>query len=63
VFVELEDGGDVSASVAVVGRRPNGDQNVIWEPVLVSFLNQLMGSGDQLEAVNSIELLGNLRSE
>jgi len=63
VFVELEDGGDVPASVAVVGCRPHGDQGLFLEHVLESFLHELMGAADEFQSVDLVELGGDLGSE
>ena len=46
VLVDLHDGGDVSASVAIVGGGPDGDKVGVVEPELESIHNQLMGTGD-----------------
>ena len=31
IFVEVHDGGDVAAAVAVVGRAPDGDHGFVFE--------------------------------
>ena len=31
IFVEIHDGGDVAAPVAVVGRAPDGDDGFVFE--------------------------------
>jgi hypothetical protein len=56
ILVELEDGGDVSAPVAVVGSRPHCDEVLLGEHVLVTLLHELMRSADELQAVDSREL-------
>jgi hypothetical protein len=48
IFAERHDGGDVAAAVAVVGRRPDGDDFLRLEVVLVAFVDQLVGAGDEL---------------
>ena len=60
VLIDVEDGSDVAAAVAIVGGTPHGDQVGVLEPVLEAVHDQLMGSGDQVEAVNVVELRGNL---
>lgn len=62
VLVDLEDGGDVTTSVAVVGRRPDRDQ-ALAEPVLKAVHNELMRTCDELEVVNVIELVGHTRAK
>jgi hypothetical protein len=56
VLVQLQDGRDIAASVAVVGRRPDGHQSVV-EHGLVALHHKLMRSADQLDVVRLIELL------
>ena len=63
LFVDVEDGGHVSASVAVVGGRPNGYEVLVSEPILEAVHNQLMGPGDQVDVVDVVEFLSNLRSK
>jgi hypothetical protein len=59
----FQKGSDVGASVAVVRSRPDSDQVLFLEVELVSFLDKLMGSGDQVNAVNLTELRGNSVTE
>jgi len=42
--------------VAVVGRRPHGDQRPVCEHVLQALLHQLVRATDQLQAVDGVEL-------
>mmetsp|Transcript_2693 Transcript_2693/g.4548 ORF Transcript_2693/g.4548 Transcript_2693/m.4548 type:complete len:300 (-) Transcript_2693:74-973(-) len=63
LLVHVEDGGDVSASVAVVGRGPDGNQVLVSEPVLETVHDQLMGSGDQVDVVDVVEFLSDLRAK
>ena len=42
MLIEDENGGDIAAAIAVVGRRPDGDQRLLGEHVLVALLHQLM---------------------
>lgn len=62
VLVDFEDGGDVTASVAVVGCRPDRDQ-ALAEPVLEAVHNKLMRTCDELEVVDVIELVGDTGAE
>jgi len=50
LVVEGKDGGDVSAAVAVVGRRPDGHQLLV-KHVFVSLLDELVSAGDEFELV------------
>lgn len=57
-IVERQDGRNVPAPVAVVGRRPDRDQVLVGEHVLVALLDQLVGPADELEPVDVAELFG-----
>jgi len=48
VLTERHDGRHVTAAVAVVGRRPDGDDFLRLEVVFVAFIDQLVGAGDEL---------------
>lgn len=61
-IVHLENGCDVSASVAVVGSRPYCD-NVFVVHHFEPFLYKLVRPGNQLETVQVIELFCNLPSK
>lgn len=61
--VQLEDGGDVAAPVAVVGSRPHSDQVLVREHELVSLLHKLMGTADEVELVDVHELVRHLVAE
>lgn len=61
--IHVQNGSDVSASVAVVWCRPNSDKVLISEPILESVHNKLMCSGDQRNVVDVIEFGGDLGSE
>ena len=63
LVVYVEDGSNISASVAIVWSRPNGDEVLISEPVLEPVHNQLMRSGNEGDVVDVIELGRNLGSE
>ena len=57
-IIERQDGRNVPAPVAVVGRRPDRDQVLVGEHVLVALLDQLVGPADELEPVDVAELAG-----
>ena len=61
-IVHFHNGRLVAASVAVVGRRKNGDDGSVVLP-LVSFHDQLMRSSDKVQSVDMGELLGNVHSK
>ena len=63
ILIHFQKTGHVRAPVAVVGRRPDGDQILLFEPLDVAFLSELVGSGDQLEAVVVVELGDDFVSE
>jgi hypothetical protein len=53
--VEDHDAGDVAAAVAVVGGTPDGHE-VLIKVVFVAFHDELMGSCNQREIIDVIEL-------
>jgi hypothetical protein len=57
ILVELEDAGHVAAAVAVVGGRPHGDKVLLGEHVLVALLHELMRPANELQPVDSRELV------
>ena len=63
LLIDVEDGGDVSTSVAVVGCRPNGDEVLVFEPVSEAVHDQLMGSSDEFEIVDVVKLGGDAGAE
>lgn len=63
LLVDVQDGSDVTASVAVVGGRPDCDEVLVLEPVLEAVHHQLMRSGNQSDIVDVIEFSGNFRAE
>jgi hypothetical protein len=63
LFINLHDRGDVTASVAVVRSRPDGDEVRILKPEFKSVHDQLMGTGNHIQSVNVVEFRGNLRAE
>lgn len=60
LVVQFQDTGHVAAAVAIVGRRPHGDEVLAGEHVLVSLLHQLVGSANKLQAVHPAELVRDL---
>jgi len=56
VLAQVHNGRNVSAAVAVVGRRPDSDDILVFEMVLVALIDQLMSTGDKLQAIDVIEL-------
>jgi len=60
--LKLQNGGHITAPVAVIWSRPHGNQGVV-EHVLVSFVNQLMRTTYQLEIVDRHEFFGDLCSK
>jgi hypothetical protein len=72
VLVQLQDGRDVAAAVAVVGRRPYGHQAVRGlarlaalrgEHGLVALHDQLVRAGDQVDVVDLVELGHHISAE
>jgi hypothetical protein len=62
LVVEFHDRSLVAHSIAVVRCGPHGDQLFI-EPVLESFLNELMSSADYFQVVDVAEILGDFGPE
>jgi len=61
-LVDLHDGGLVTATVAVVGRRENCDNITLVRPV-VSVHDKLMGASDPGQVIGVVELLGDVLTE
>lgn len=57
--LEDHDGGDVAAAVAVVGRRPHGDQLLVKHE-LVALVDELVRPADQLQVVDVDKLICDL---
>lgn len=55
VAVDLHDTGQIATSVAVIWRGPDRDERVV-KHVLVPLLDELVGSSDQFERVDVVEL-------
>lgn len=53
--VNVQYRGDIPASVAVIGGRPDGHQVPFWKHVFVSLLHQLMRATYEREIVDPIE--------
>ena len=62
VLIKLEDGGDVAAPIAVVGRRPDSHERV-GEHVLVALHHELMRTGDELDGIRRVELLHHITTK
>lgn len=58
VLVQGQDGGHIATPVAVVGSRPDSHEVLLVKHVLVALLDQLMGTADELEAIDVDELGG-----
>lgn len=63
LLVDLADGREVSAAVAVIRGAPHGDDILVVEVVLVAFVDELMGSSDDREIVDMAELVCDFVSE
>lgn len=63
VLVDVEDGGDVTATVAVVGCGPNCHEVRVLEPVLEAVHDELMSPSDELQVIDMVELSGDLGAE
>jgi len=63
LLVDKHDRSDISAAVAIIGGRPDRDQVRVLEPEFEAVHHKLMGTSDQAQAVNVIELGGDFRAE
>lgn len=45
--IELHNSGDVAAAIKVVRGTPDSNETLIFEPILMSFLDQLVGPADE----------------
>lgn len=55
LFIDLHDGSDVTASVAVVRCRPDSNEVRVLKPEFKSIHDKLMGTSDQVKPVNVVE--------
>ena len=62
MLIELENGSNIAAAVAVVGGRPNRDQRVV-KHLFVAFHDQLMGTADEGEAIGAVEFLNHVSAK
>jgi len=62
IRTDLQHRGSVPASVAIVGRGPDGAEDV-FEDVLEAFLDQLMRAADQLQVVRLEEFVHHVSTE
>ncbi len=56
VLIDVQNACIISASVAVVDSRPDSDQVLFREPVLVTLHDELVSACNQVETVQMIEL-------
>ena len=56
VFPQTHNRRYISASIAVVCRAPNRDDGAVFEVIFVAFIDQLVGTRYQLQAIDMIEL-------
>lgn len=58
VVANFTDGRQVTASVTVVRRTPNGDDVLVGEVILITLVHELMGPCNQGKVVDMTELVG-----
>ena len=56
VVVHRHDRSHITASVAVVGRRPDSHRILVGKHVLVTLLNELMRTANELQTIDTCEL-------
>eukprot|EP00977_Amphora_coffeiformis_P002577 scaffold482_cov266-Amphora_coffeaeformis.AAC.40 len=62
IFFHLEEGGQIPASITVVGSTKNGHDGRLVTPI-VPFHDELMGPGHHLESVAGVKGGGNVRAK
>ena len=63
LIVDVQDGSDVTATVAVVRGGPNRDEVRVLEPVLEAVHDKLMGASHEVQVVEVVELSRHLGAE
>jgi len=63
LLIDVQDGSNVTASVAVVRSRPDGNEVLVFEPVLEAIHDKLMRSCDQGNVIDVIEFSCHFRAE
>jgi hypothetical protein len=63
LLVHRHNWGYITTSVAIVGGGPNCNEVRVLEPELETIHDKLMGSGNQIQAVDVVELWGYFRTE
>lgn len=63
LFVECEDRSQITATIAVIGSTPHGNEILGRIVELVAFLNELMCSADEFELVDVVKLGCDARSK
>ena len=63
LIVDVQDGGDVTATVAVVGGRPDCYEVRVLEPVLEAIHDELMSASHKFQVVDVVELGRHLGTE
>ena len=54
-FIKMQNRGQITAAIAVIGTRPDCNQVLVQKPVFVTFLNQLVRSADEFQAIDLVE--------
>ena len=57
VLAQVHDTGHITTAVTIIWCRPDSDNVLVFEMVFVAFVDELMGTGDELEAVDVVELI------
>jgi hypothetical protein len=63
LLIDVQDGSNVTASVAVVRSRPDGNEVLVFEPVLEAIHDKLMRSCDQGNVIDVIEFSCHFRAK
>jgi len=63
IFGDVQDRGYITAAVAVISSRPDSHEVAVLEPVLEAVHDKLMGSSNQVESIDVIELGGDFATK
>jgi len=56
VFADVHNGSNVTTAVAVIRSRPNSDHGLLREVILVAFIDKLVSTCDEFQAIDMVEL-------
>lgn len=60
ILRKIHDTRDIATAVAIIRRGPHGNDVLVFEVVLVAFVDKLVCAGDEGEVVDVVELVESL---